>query len=211
MDTVRLPARSMYYGTVVALITTVNSDGSDNLTAISSIWPADGYLCLGIGAASQTAANLRLRPRFAVNLPTAAMWPNVEALSSLTGRAAVPEHKLAQYQFSEDKFAAAGLVRDVADTTATPSRVRGCPLRFDVQVESLREIDDAGEPFLVVLARIEGVQADDTLVDAQHLAVSTDAWHPLIFSFRSYRGLSRAVAMEDEQEAAHTHQPVPTA
>lgn len=191
MDTVRIPARSMYHGTVVALITTANANGSDNLAPISSVWSGDDYLCLGIGSASQTAENLRSRPRLAVNLPHARMWPNVEALSGSTGRVSVPVHKLSQFRFSADKFAAAALGR-ATGFSPVPAHVSGCPLQIEACAEAFQEVADHEEGFLVVLARMLNVFADDSILDRFQTVVSPRAWEPLIFSFRSYRSVSHA-------------------
>lgn len=190
MNTIRIATRSMYYGTVVALITTVNPDGSSNLAPISSVWSRSGYLVLGVGCASQTAANLRERRHLSVNLPSAGMWRHVEALSGLTGREAIPGHKLSQFRFHADKFQAAALAPEPA-IFERPANVRGCPLQIEATVESVREIADQDENFLIVLARTDSVLAEEGILNHHRTAVSPRTWDPLIFSYRTYRSLGR--------------------
>lgn len=75
----------LYFGTPVALLTTENPDGTDNLAPISSAWALGRTLVLGIGAESRTAANLADRPELAVSLPSPHQWAAVN--DSLRSRA----------------------------------------------------------------------------------------------------------------------------
>ena len=52
---VELPV--LYFGTPVALITTVNPDGSSNISPISSAWALGDRYMLGLGADGQAVAD----------------------------------------------------------------------------------------------------------------------------------------------------------
>ena len=49
----------LYFGTPVVLLSTENADGTFNLAPMSSAWALGQVIVLGLGAAGQTARNLR--------------------------------------------------------------------------------------------------------------------------------------------------------
>ncbi|WP_323123475.1 flavin reductase family protein [Burkholderia alba] len=185
MNVVELKPRSLYYGTPVALITTRNADGSENLTPMSSSWSLRNRIVLGIGAASQAVENLRRCPELAVGLPDAPLWQRVEALSSLTGSRHVPQHKAAQFRYEPDKWQAAGLTR-VDSRHIGPGRIAECPLQMEAVAEQLVTVDDEPEGFVVVIARVDALYAHESIVNADGNAVDPQRWSPLIFSFGAY-------------------------
>ncbi|MFF5019407.1 hypothetical protein [Streptomyces sp. NPDC001165] len=66
-------------------------------TSISSFaWALGQTVVLGLGADSQTAANLTTRPELVINLPSPGLWDAVERLAPLTGAAPVPAAKQAR-------------------------------------------------------------------------------------------------------------------
>lgn len=65
----------LYFGTPVALISTLNEDGTTNLAPISSFW-ALGWTCLlGVVEETKTADNLKRQRECVVNLPNPELWP----------------------------------------------------------------------------------------------------------------------------------------
>jgi len=172
----------------VALITSRNADGSDNLTPMSSSWSLRSSIVLGVGSASQAVENLRSRPELVINLPSADMWEKVEAISGFTGRPEMPAHKAASFAFEADKIAIAGLARQASETVA-PVRLRECPIQMEAVVESMTEIADQPEGFVVVVARVNIVHAHSDILTADEQAIDPEKWNPLIFNFRTYHGL----------------------
>ena len=101
----------LYVGTPVALLSTVNDDGTSNLAPMSSAWALGDVVVLGVGGSGQTAHNLQLRPELVINYPSPAQWEAVERIAGLTGRHPVPDAKKARFRFEREKFKAAGLTR----------------------------------------------------------------------------------------------------
>ena len=64
----------LYFGTPVALVSTLNGDGSSNLAPISSFWALGWTFLLGIITATKTADNLKRHPECVVNIPHPEMW-----------------------------------------------------------------------------------------------------------------------------------------
>lgn len=83
----------LYFGTPVALVSSINDDGSPNLAPISSFWALGWTMVLGLSLDTQTIENLRQRADCVVNLPSPELWRNVERLAPLTGRSPVPDDK----------------------------------------------------------------------------------------------------------------------
>jgi flavin reductase (DIM6/NTAB) family NADH-FMN oxidoreductase RutF len=60
----------LYFGTPVALLSTVNTDGTANLAPMSSAWWI-GYRCfMGLQSVSKTPENLRRTREIVINLPS---------------------------------------------------------------------------------------------------------------------------------------------
>jgi len=178
----------MYYGTPVALVCTQNSDGSDNLTPMSSSWSLRDFLVLGSGCASQAMENLRHRPRLTVNLPSAEMWESIERIVAFTGRNPVPDHKAAQFSYCRDKFEAAGLTRLIS-TEGGPSRVAECPIQIEAVLNTMTDVSDDPEGFAVIIAKAVVLHAVVGIINETSGQIDPAKWDPIVFSYRTYHGL----------------------
>lgn len=176
----------LYVGTPVALLSTVNDDGSFNLAPMSSAWALDDIVVLGLGDSGQTGHNLLLRPELVINYPSPTEWEAVERLAGLTGRHPVPAEKRARFSFEREKFKAAGLTA-VASERVRPPRVAECPLQFEATAVAVDF--DAGGNFLIVQAKVLQVHADERIVVPGTSYVDPTAWSPLVYNFRHYFGL----------------------
>jgi flavin reductase (DIM6/NTAB) family NADH-FMN oxidoreductase RutF len=117
----------LYVGTPVVLITTLNVDGSTNISPMSSAWALGDRVVLGCTASGHGIENLLLRRECVLNFPSAEQWREVESLARATGRREVPPSKAAiGYEYVADKFALAGLSR-IASETVAPPRIAECP------------------------------------------------------------------------------------
>ncbi|SDH01203.1 NADH-FMN oxidoreductase RutF, flavin reductase (DIM6/NTAB) family [Paraburkholderia phenazinium] len=186
VNMIEVPARSMYYGTPVALITTSNADGSENITPMSSSWSLRNRIVLGIGLASQAAENLAARPELAIGLPDASLWSHVEKLSALTGKREVPAHKAALFHSEPDKWSASGFTR-LASQHIGPGRIAECPLQMEAVVESITPVADDPEGFAMIVARVLAMYAHESVVKTDSATVDPARWTPLVFSYGSYR------------------------
>jgi flavin reductase (DIM6/NTAB) family NADH-FMN oxidoreductase RutF len=185
---IRLSPAILYFGTPVALLATENADGTPNLAPVSSAWALGYTVVLGIGRESRTAENLAARPELVVNLPGPGLWRQVEALAPLTGADPVPEAKRAVYRHEADKFAAAGLTPQPAETVRPP-RVAECPLQLEATVREMRPGGADGH-FRIVECEVLRVHADPSVVVPGTQHVDPSAWSPLIYNFRHYHGLA---------------------
>src|SRR5437899_10186780 len=95
----------LYFGTPVALISTLNEDGSPNIAPMSSAWWLGWSCMLGLGAMGQTSENLIRTRECVINLPSEAQVSHVDKLAMTTGRNPVPDKKVGWgYRFEPDKF-----------------------------------------------------------------------------------------------------------
>jgi flavin reductase (DIM6/NTAB) family NADH-FMN oxidoreductase RutF len=99
----------LYFGTPVALVSSINEDGSTNLAPVSSFWALGWTLLLGLLDETQMADNLARIPECVVNIRSPDMWHHVEKLAPHTGKNPVPEIKANQFHFEPDKFGVSGL------------------------------------------------------------------------------------------------------
>ena len=176
----------LYYGTPVALISSLNQDGTSNLAPMSSSWALGETVVLGLGSAGHTAGNLIRHAECVINLPGPHQWHHVERLAPLTGSNPVPPHKAAQFRFEPDKFAAAGLTPLDSDLVA-PARVAECPLQLEARIIDNRPA--AAGSFHIFEAAVVQVHAHPDVVVAGTNHIDTDNWSPLIYNYRHYFGL----------------------
>ncbi|WP_449342163.1 flavin reductase family protein [Streptomyces aurantiogriseus] len=132
--------------------------------------------------------NLDARPELVINLPGPGLWRQVEALAPLTGTDPVPEAKRATYRYEPDKFAAAGLTSQPAETVRPP-RVAECRLQLEAVVREMRPGGADGH-FRIVECEVLRVHADASVVVPGTQHVDPSAWSPLIYNFRHYHGLA---------------------
>jgi flavin reductase (DIM6/NTAB) family NADH-FMN oxidoreductase RutF len=74
MDRLNTPFRTidpdvLSFGTPVAVVSTLNPNGTTNLAAMSSFWALGDRFVLGIGSSGQTAANLMRSGECVLNFP----------------------------------------------------------------------------------------------------------------------------------------------
>ncbi|MFE4470780.1 flavin reductase family protein [Leifsonia sp. NPDC056824] len=175
----------LYAGTPVILLSSLNGDGSPNLAPASSYWALGQMLALGLETEGQTLANLQERPQLTVSFPSPPLWPAVERIAELTGRAEVPAAKAGRYTHHADKFAAAGLTPQASDLVGPP-RVAECLLQLEAEVRRITP-GVTGE-YAIAEAEVVRVHADRRIIaDGDH--IDPLAWEPIVYSFRHYFGI----------------------
>jgi flavin reductase (DIM6/NTAB) family NADH-FMN oxidoreductase RutF len=99
----------LYFGTPIALVTTMNADQTPNIGPMSSAWALGYTVVMGWESTAHTLANLERERECVINLPGPALVEEVEALAPLTGRNPPAPHKADTFRFEPRKFQAAGL------------------------------------------------------------------------------------------------------
>jgi flavin reductase (DIM6/NTAB) family NADH-FMN oxidoreductase RutF len=178
----------LYFGTPVALISSLNEDGTTNLAPMSSFWALGWTLMLGLLDETKTAENLERHPECVVNLPAPDLWRQVEKLAPLTGKNPVPQIKANQFRFEANKFAAAELT-PLASELVQPARARECSVHMEARVNRLHKMEGTK------LAQLGGGVAAEVEILRVHVAtdlvqgdnyIDPHKWSPLIYNFRHY-------------------------
>ena len=180
----------LYFGTPVALISTLNLDGSPNLAPMSSAWWLGWTCMLGLGQMGQTSDNLIRTRECVINLPSEDMVTRVDRLALTTGKDPVPERKRDWgYQYEPDKFGIAGFTAMESESVAPP-RVRECPVQMEGIVHEFRPFGKnvRANVFEVHIAKLH---VDEQLLvgDASRPHIDPARWRPLIMSFCRFFGL----------------------
>jgi len=184
----------LYFGTPVALISTVNEDGTNNLAPMSSAFWLGWHCMLGLAAISKTTQNLIRTGECVINLPSIQEVEAVDRLALTTGSHFVPEKKMLRgYRFEPDKFGTAKLT-PVASAAVGPQRALECPVQLEAIVESFRGIaeKDRGErgKFICFDMQIRLVHVEESImVNGEPNQIDPDKWRPLIMSFQKFYGL----------------------
>lgn len=176
----------LYFGTPVVLLTTLNKDGSSNITPLSSAWALGNHIVLGLGEGGHGLDNLRQHGECVVNLPDSNLWERVEALASLTGSQLVPDGKKNTFHYEKDKFSVSQLTAEPSHHVR-PDRIAECPLQIEAQ---LIELWMAGHSTRFAIIEVEAitVHAHQAIIrDESH--IDPAIWNPLIYNFRHYFGL----------------------
>ena len=135
----------LYFGTPVALISSLNEDDSANIAPMSSAWWMGWSCMLGLGAMGKTSENLIRTRECVINLPSQEQVAHVDRLALTTGRDPVPEKKRSWgYRYEPDKFGTAGLT-PVASVAVAPPRIKECPVQMEAKLAHVHEMaqDDA--------------------------------------------------------------------
>lgn len=124
----------LYFGTPVAVISTVNPDGTTNLAAMSSFWALGDRFMLGLTSFGQSGCNLARTSECVLNLPSPAEWEHVERLGHTTGRFPLTDyHRSAAIVHAKDKFAVSGF-SPLASELVVPLRAAECPVQIEARV-----------------------------------------------------------------------------
>jgi flavin reductase (DIM6/NTAB) family NADH-FMN oxidoreductase RutF len=178
----------LYFGTPVALVSSLNEDATTDLAPISSFWALGWTLVLGLLTETKTADNFASHPECVVNLPSPDMWKKVEKLAPLTAKNPVPALKAKQFHFEPKKFEVAELT-PLDSELVRPMRAQECPVHMEARVTGLHKL--SGEK----LARLGGGIAAEVEVVRVHVDeefiikenyIDPGKWSPLIYNFRHY-------------------------
>ena len=181
----------LYFGTPVVLVSTLNPDGTANLSPMSSAWALGDRVLLGMGLSGQGCRNLLRTGEAVINLPGPELHRAVEAIADTTGCREVPAYKTAMgYRHVADKFALAGLDAAPSETVAPP-RAAQCPLQLEARLLAAHRgsaVDGKEADFFSLEMRVLRVHAHEAILHAQSDHIDTARWSPLLYVFRHYFG-----------------------
>jgi flavin reductase (DIM6/NTAB) family NADH-FMN oxidoreductase RutF len=192
----------LYFGTPIALITTMNIDGTANIGPMSSAWALGYTVVMGWESTAHTFANLQRERECVINLPGPDLVEQVEVLAPLTGRDPPAPHKADTFRYEPHKFQAAGLTA-VAAETVKPPRIAQCPLQLEAKITAIHEpaTRPDGEHFRIVEAHVQAVHALASIVKGDTNHIDPERWSPLLYVFRHYfttgQELARSFRAED--------------
>lgn len=184
----------LYVGTPVVLITSLNPDGTTNISPMSSAWALLDRIVLGLTSTSKGRENAMRERQLVLNFPSPDLWPKIEALAPTTGRNPVPLHKeKIGYRFESDKFDIADFTPQAADLVR-PLRIAECPIQIEAEVVASHEPggewpSERPEAFRIIEVKAVRVHAHrDIVVPGTH-HIDTNRWSPLLYVFRHYFGI----------------------
>ncbi len=172
-----------YFGTPVVLVSTSNSDGSTNLSPISSAWALEQTYVLGMATAGHGTRNALRTGQLVLNLADARMTRAIERIAPTTGAIEVPEHKRDRYRYEPDKWSVAGLT-PVRSDLVLPDRVDECPVQHEAEVVSA--VPHADGSAVVIQARVLRTHAHVRVVQPGSSYLNLERWQPLYYTFRHY-------------------------
>lgn len=177
----------LYFGTPVAVISTLNPDGTTNLAAMSSFWALGDRFMLGLTSFGQTGGNLARTSECVLNLPSPAQWEHVERLGHTSGRFPLTDyHRRAGIVHAQDKFDLSGF-SPLASRFVAPLRAAQCPVQIEARM--LSQTAAKGEDsFLYFEVQRLCVHVHRSTLNASGSRIDIDDWSPLFYVFRHYFG-----------------------
>jgi len=184
---VRISPEVLYFGTPVAVISSLNIDGSTNLAAMSSFWALADRFVIGIGGSGQTGANLVRSGECVLNFPSPREWQHVERLGHTTGRSELSDyHRQAGIVHAKDKFAISGFT-PLASEMVAPLRAAECPFQIEARVVAHHGAQGEADFHIFELRKLI-VHAHPDVLQTGRGRIDLDAWSPLFYLFRHYFG-----------------------
>ena len=184
----------LYFGTPVALISTLNEDGTPNIAPMSSVWWLGWSCMLGLGSMGKTSDNLIRTRQCVINLPSHEQVTQVDRLALTTGKDPVPEKKLGWgYRYEPDKFGEAGLT-PMPSLEVLPPRIAECPVQMEGIVHETRPFGKnvSANAFEVHIVKLH-VEESLLIGDESRPRIDPEKWRPLIMSFCRFFGMSGEV------------------
>lgn len=176
-----------YFGFPVILLTTIDYQGRNNITPISSSWCLGKQVVIGLGTQGKAFENLQSCAELVLNLPSHTLWQQVEKIAPFTAKNPVPDFQLEHYQFCEDKFTLGGFT-PVPSVQVKPARILECPLNAECRVQRINE----REGYAIIELEILTVHAlPELIMDGNK--INPESWQPLIYNFRHYHGLNASL------------------
>ncbi|HEY9000219.1 MAG TPA: flavin reductase family protein [Mucilaginibacter sp.] len=191
----------LYFGTPVALITTIDQDGHPNIGPMSSVWALGYKLVLGLGCDGKTFDNLITQKECVVNIPSINLQQNIESIAHLTGVNPVPKSKRTLYRYEPDKFTAGGFSA-IDSQMVKPPAIKDCPIQLEAILEqhSIIDFDTDGEPDVAaVTVKVVNVRVHENIIIGDN-QIDPQKWSPLIYNFRHYFGLGKALGKNFKAE-----------
>jgi flavin reductase (DIM6/NTAB) family NADH-FMN oxidoreductase RutF len=186
----------LYFGTPVALISTLNEDGTPNIAPMSSAWWLGWSCMLGLGQMGKTSDNLIRSRECVINLPSEDLVTHVDRLALTTGKNPVPEKKQSWgYRYEPDKFGTAEFTT-TPSTDVQPPRIAECPVQMEGVVHDVRPFGKnvSAYAFEVHILRLH---VEERLLEEnagpQRAHIDAEKWRPLIMSFCRFFGLGGEV------------------
>ena len=184
----------LYFGTPVALISTLNEDGTPNIAPMSSAWWLGWSCMLGLGSMGKTSDNLIRTRECVINLASAEQVTHVDRLALTTGKDPVPEKKASWgYRYEPEKFGLSGLT-PMASLELGPPRIAECPVQMEGVVHEVRPFGKnvAANAFEVHIVKLH---VDESLLvgNESRPHIDPEKWRPLIMSFCRFFGVGDEV------------------
>lgn len=184
----------LYFGTPVALISTMNEDGRPNIAPMSSAWWLGWSCMLGLGSMGKTSDNLIRTGQCVINLPSDRQVAHVDRLALTTGKNPVPEKKQSWgYRYEPEKFRLGDLT-PVPSLDVAPPRILECPVQMEGTVRGWRPFGKnvSANAFEITIVRLH---VDESLLtgDPARPHIDPEKWRPLMMSFCRFFGIGDEV------------------
>ncbi|WP_243522339.1 flavin reductase family protein [Bacillus pseudomycoides] len=180
----KIQPKILYYGMPIYLLSTLNEDGTTNISPMSSSWALGSYIILGIGLGGKSIENLERNRECVINLPSSLQWEQVEKIAPYTGMENIPVYKQEMgFTYQKDKFTIAGFTQ-FDSQFVKPQRIKECPLQIEAKVKDIR-IPEYDPFFAIVETEVICVHAHEEIIQGEN-HINPQKWSPLFYNFRHY-------------------------
>ncbi|HDI4959777.1 TPA: flavin reductase [Salmonella enterica] len=163
MNTQQVNFSSLYFGTPVAIVSSQNTDGTTNLSPISSWWILGKSIIFGLSKSGKCYENLQQNADIVLNIPDARLWEHVEAMADTTGKEHVPDIKKIGYRSEKNKFLCSDLT-EVSSLDVGPGRIKECPVQIEARVIGGMSPGEYTEEMVSMEARIIRTHVSEKLL-----------------------------------------------
>ncbi|WP_459503426.1 flavin reductase family protein [Bacillus sp. C1] len=174
----------LYYGMPIYFLSTLNEDGTTNISPMSSSWALGNYIILGIGLGGKSIENLERNRECVMNLPSSSQWEQVEKIAPYTGMENIPVYKQEMgFTYQKDKFTIVSFT-PIDSKSIKPQRMKECPLQIELKVKDIR-VPEYDPFFAIVETEVIRVHAHEEILKGEN-HIDPQKWSPLFYNFRHY-------------------------
>lgn len=176
----KLNSKTLYLGSIVCLISTLNEQKHTNITPISSFYNVNDTIMIGLNTTSKGYENIKLFKKALINIPILSMWENIEKIANFT-YSSWNDQKTQNFIEDKTKVGQFTLLKSVNEI----QYIKDSILYYDVEYINELVVNGVAN----ICLQVNGIYINPLFIDSEGF-INENKITPLIYQFRKYKKIS---------------------